>query len=128
MIASAESTANPHASLPQARPLRTAACAGAFVLILLAQIVPPTVQLFKPKPQRFGWQMFSAFKPIPRYELIMADGQVVPIDLNQHVGAWRNEADYARYLPAHLQRAYPQARAIRVHWPDRPEAEEIPCD
>jgi hypothetical protein len=119
------STDSPPAS---PRSWRHTVSALALVGILLAQIVPPTVQLLKPKPQRFGWQMFSAFNPIPQYELIMPDGQIVPVDLHQHVGAWRNEADYARYLPAHLQRVYPQARGIRVRWPDRPGVEVIPCD
>jgi hypothetical protein len=98
--------------------LQQRTAAAFFVLMLAVQCILPVVQLPKERPAHFGWQMFSGFPPMPRYWIVRADGVEQAIDLRQHVGVQRLDADYHRFLPDYLLRAHPDAVAIRWQWPD----------
>ena len=99
-----------------------------FVAFLLVQIVVPVVQLSKTRPAHFGWHMFSDWRPIPQYWVVFGDGSTLDINIHDHVGVRRLDADYHREFPAYLCRAYPDAVAVRWQWPDSEAIEERRCD
>lgn len=101
--------------------------AGFFAAFLAVQVVVPCVQLTKSRPAQFGWHMFSAWRPSPRYWVVFGDGATQEIDIHEHIGVRRLDADYHREFPAYLCRAYPNAVAVRWQWPDSDEVEERPC-
>lgn len=97
----------------------------AFLLFLGIQIVVPIVQLREERPAHFGWQMFSAYRHIPRYWIVLADGSTREIDITEHVGVRRLDADHHGHFPQYLRRRYPEAVAVRWQWPDSEEVEEL---
>ncbi|MCI0685445.1 MAG: hypothetical protein L0Y71_25370 [Gemmataceae bacterium] len=97
------------------------------VLFLAVQILVPIVQLTRPLPTHFGWQMFSVDRPLPRYWVVLDDGTERDIDVYEHIGVRRLDADYHRAFPEYLCRTYPAAVAVRWQWPDRDEMEELRC-
>ena len=109
------------------RDLARRAAAVFFVLFLAVQIIVPIVQLTKPRPTHFGWQMFSALRSLPRYWVVLDDGSQRDINMYEHIGMQRLDADYHRALPEYLCRAYPTAVAVRWQWPDADDIEEFRC-
>jgi hypothetical protein len=101
--------------------------AGFFAAFLAVQIVVPCVQLTKTRPTQFGWHMFSAWRPIPQYWIVFGDGATQEIDVHEHIGVRRLDADHHREFPAYLCRTYPNAVAVRWQWPGSDEIEEHPC-
>lgn len=93
---------------------RSAAAAAFFVLFLLLQIGVPLVRLAKPRPARFGWQMYSAKLQRPRFSLVMRDGTTRPADLHPYVPQSRGEVDLERALPQHLCRAMPDVASVQI--------------
>lgn len=108
-------------------PFWRRAAAAFFVAFLAVQILAPIVQLTKPRPAHFGWQMFSDWRPIPQYWVVIGDGAQRAIDVHEHIGVRRLDADYHREFPAYLCRAYPQAVAVRWQWPGSDDIEELRC-
>jgi hypothetical protein len=97
--------------------MRVAATAF-FLLFLLVQTAVPVVQLWAPRPARFGWQMFSAAPSRPRFSLVMRDGTVRPADLRLYVAESRGEVDLEKALPPHLCRVVPEAASVQITTPD----------
>ena len=104
-------------------PRRRAVALGV-ALFLVVQIVVPLIQLGQPRPAHFGWQMFSGYPPFPTYWIVLADGSAREIDVHDHIGVRRLDADYHSVLPDYLRRTYPEAVAVRWRWPDAAEDEE----
>lgn len=95
-----------------------------FVLFLALQIFVPAVQLSKPRPSHFGWQMFSGLRPIPRYWLVRADGSTQEVTVEEHTGVRRLDADYHRVFADFLLKNYADAIAVRWQWPGSEEVRE----
>lgn len=79
------------------------------------QIAVPLVQLRADRPARYGWQMYSGIKVIPRFEVITIGGDVRRVVLTDYVAHVRADLRYDTALPAHLCRIMPDASAVRVH-------------
>jgi len=96
----------------------SAAAIAFFVLFLLVQTAVPLVQLWAPRPARFGWQMFSARQPRARFSLVLRDGTVQPAKLDLYVAQSRGEVDLEEALPRHLCRVVPDVAAVQIDAPD----------
>lgn len=100
---------------------------AAFVVVFLVwQLAVPTLALLGPRPERFGWQMYSAFPPLPEAWTVDASGGETPVDVKLHFGQLRAEIDFAAALRAGLCDAS-GAVAVKVSDP-RGTTEVIECD
>jgi hypothetical protein len=108
-----------------ATPQRPRALTFALGLFVALQIAVPVAQLRQPRPAHFGWQMFSGFRPIPTYWIVLADGSQREIDFHEHVAVRRLDANYHAVFPDYLRRTYPEAVAVRWQWPESAEVEEV---
>lgn len=88
---------------------------GAVLLAFLAvQLAIPITRLSSERGERFGWQMYSAVKPAPDFEVISAGGERAAIDLDDYVVSPRLDVDITGHLPQHLCTVIP--RAVEVSW------------
>jgi hypothetical protein len=55
------------------------------------QLAVPAVLLFRPRPQRFGWQMFSSATVVPTLVLHRATGRRDTVDINLYFAVRRPE-------------------------------------
>ena len=106
--------------------MRVAATAF-FVLFLLIQTGMPLVQLWAPRPARFGWQMFSATPQRNRFSLVMRDGTGQPVDLRLYVAQSRGEVDLEEALPPHLCRVVPDVASVRITAADSKQPRVYKC-
>jgi hypothetical protein len=106
--------------------MRVAATAF-FLLFLLIQTAVPLVQLWAPRPARFGWQMFSAAPPRPRFSLVMRDGTIRPADLRLYVAQSRGEVDLEKALPPHLCRVVPEVASVQITTPESKQPRVYEC-
>lgn len=83
------------------------------LLVLLCQIAVPVVQLFKPRPARFGWQMYATGRDHPQIALVLPDGQTLPVTVTDHLAYLRRDAYLQPALTPHLCRTHPAALAVR---------------
>jgi len=81
---------------------RTVAVAAFLAIFLVWQLVVPTAALFGPRPQRFGWQMYSTFPDLPKAWTIDAAGVETPVDVTQYFAQIRGEVNFAAALRAGL--------------------------
>ncbi len=81
--------------------------------VLLVQIGVPLVQLLKPRPARFGWQMYATGRAHPQIALVLPDGQTVPVTISDHLAYLRRDAYLQPAMTPHLCRRYPAALAVR---------------
>src|SRR5262245_6116127 len=88
------------------------------IVFLLVQVIVPIMQLPQPRPSRFGWQMFSGYRHIPKYWTVTADGAQHDVNVEELVGVRRLDADYHPALLDHLLRHTPGVVAVRWQWPD----------
>jgi hypothetical protein len=98
-----------------------------FVLFLLIQTAVPLVQLWAPRPARFGWQMFSATQQRPRFSLVMRDGTRRPANLRLYVAQSRGEVDLEKALPRHLCRVVPDVASVQITAPDSKQPRVYKC-
>ncbi|HET7521610.1 MAG TPA: hypothetical protein VFK61_08760 [Candidatus Limnocylindria bacterium] len=89
------------------------------------QLLVPVVQLFGPRPQRFGWQMYSALPEVPRVFAIQADGVEREVDLARLFAVQRSEINYVAALQAGACDAT-GAAAIRLAF-ENGESQAFPC-
>jgi hypothetical protein len=76
---------------------------AAFVAIFLAwQLVVPAAALLGSRPQRFGWQMYSAFPDLPKAWTIDATRVETPVDVKQYFAQIRGEVNFAAALRSGL--------------------------
>ena len=86
----------------------------ALAAFLLGQVVVPTVQLFQPRPARFGWQMYTAKTIRLEVEARFAD-RVEKIEPTAFVGYFRSEIDYGTFLPPLICQKYPSALSVTMN-------------
>ena len=98
-----------------------------FMLFLLIQTGVPLVQLWAPRPARFGWQMFSAKPQRPRFSLVMRDGTLQPANLGLYVAQSRGEVDLEKALPPHLCRVIPDLSSVQITAPDSKQSRVYTC-
>ena len=106
--------------------MRVAATAF-FVFFLLIQTAVPLVQLWAPRPARFGWQMFSARRQPAHFSLVMRDGTSHPANLRLYVAQSRGEADLEKALPRHLCRVVPDVAFVQISAPDSKQPRVYKC-
>jgi hypothetical protein len=110
-------------------PSSTIIVACFFLAFLAGQILIPLAQLaWSPRPARFGWQMYSVASAAPRFELIMRDGAVKPLDITPYVTSLRADVPLARFLPPHLCMLFPDAAVIHHQMDDGSQAGTYQCD
>ncbi len=98
--------------------------AGVCVAWLALQLALPMLQLFQPRPARFGWQMYSGFTPHAKLSVITSDS-IIEVDPDQFVV--RPRLDFvAADLPGHLCSRVSGATTIRMSFENQ-EPEEVPC-
>lgn len=87
------------------------------VAFLAAQLAVPAALLFRPRPQRFGWQMFSSAPGTPAVVGRWADGTRHTLDLDSYFAFLRGDIgpSYAGLLPAHICRVTPGLAAVELH-------------
>jgi hypothetical protein len=99
--------------------------AAFLAIFLLWQVVVPVAALLGPRPQRFGWQMYSTFPDLPKAWTIDAAGTQTQVDVKQYFAQLRAEVDFAAALRAGLCDAS-GAVAVKVADP-RGTTETIQC-
>jgi len=97
----------------------------AFVVI---QVCICVVQLTRPRPARFGWQMYSGMGGAVQYHVVDADGRDHDIELQHYVAFPRYELQgEERAVTPLVCRDYPGAKGMRFEYVDRPTL-FMPCD
>jgi hypothetical protein len=104
---------------------RTLVVAAFIAIFLVWQLVVPVAALLGPRPQRFGWQMYSTFPELPKAWSVDAAGVETPLEVKQFFAQLRAEVDFAAALRAGLCDAS-GAVAVKVSDP-RGITETIPC-
>jgi len=61
------------------------------VTYLVLQLVVPAVMLFRPRPQRFGWQMFTNAPVLPNLVLHRTTGRRDTVDIDRYFAIRRPE-------------------------------------
>ncbi len=111
--------------------MRQGSIRAIFVGFLAVQLILPLFVLWGPRPSRFGWQMYSAVRPMPRFEVSIADGSTHEVEVARHVVRARAEVPYGTLLPHHLCGVVPGAEAVLVEWPaeedEAAETETLRC-
>jgi hypothetical protein len=93
---------------------------------LVVQILVPSWQLTKPRPARFGWQMYAAGTPASEFSAVGRDGSVTSIALEEYIVRRRDDLDVLRYLPPAIC-ARTGAAAVRYRDAAAHASAEIPC-
>ncbi len=104
---------------------RTLIVAAFLAIFLVWQLAMPTAALFGPRPQRFGWQMYSTFPELPKAWTIDAAGVETQVEVKQYFAQLRAEVNFAAALRAGLCDAS-GAVAVKVSDP-RGTTETIRC-
>ena len=108
------------------RERRAAAIVIGYVVVQLAL---PIVLLFHPRPQRFGWQMFTNAPVIPQLVLHRAGGSRDTVDVNRYFAVRRPELARSdlELVPSHVCRVTPDAAAVEL-WIRRDSLPRVhPC-
>jgi hypothetical protein len=69
------------------------------IVFLGAQIAVPAWQLTRPRPARFGWQMYAGGARASHFAAVGRDGSVTAVALDEYVVRSRDDLDLVRYLP-----------------------------
>jgi hypothetical protein len=87
-----------------------------FGIGLVLQFGIPAWKLSQPRPQRLGWQMYSAAHPMPSVVVVSHAGVESPIQYAEFLAVPRAELppDAWRGLPAHLCATRPRLAAVRL--------------
>ena len=97
-----------------------------FFAYLAVQIALPVYHLFRPRPTRFGWQMFSAAS-VPSHVWIVSGDQLEEISAQAYIGYFRADLEWERYALPHLCRVRSPATAIRYVMPLERVVREYRC-
>lgn len=96
-------------------------------VFVAAQIGVATHQLSKPRPAKFGWQMYSGIREALSYELVRRDGTVEPVRRADYFGNFRIDLDDIIEPAAQLICARrPDAAAVRAKYIGGAQ-KELPC-
>jgi hypothetical protein len=104
---------------------RTLIVAAFLAIFLVWQLAMPTAALFGPRPQRFGWQMYSTFPDLPKAWTMDGAGVETQVEVRHYFAQLRAEVDFAAALRAGLCDAS-GAVAIKVSDP-RGTTETVQC-
>ena len=84
----------------------------AAVCLLALQIAIPAYQLLKPRPARFGWQMFAGISQPLEFFVGFGDGRVERVDLARYFGRVRSDMTLTNDLPPILCAHLPNSREV----------------
>lgn len=73
----------------------TLAVAAFVAIFLMWQLVVPAAALLGSRPQRFGWQMYSAFPDLPKAWTIDSTGAETAVNVKQYFAQIRGEVNFA---------------------------------
>ena len=93
---------------------------------LAVQIAVPSWQLTRPRPARFGWQMYAGGAEAEAFSVVGRDGSVTSLALDDFVVRRRDDLDLLRFLPPAIC-ARTGALAVRYRRAAASEPVEIPC-
>lgn len=95
---------------------RTRAAAAFVVLFLAVQIGLPAALLFKPRTQRFGWQMYSVVSRLPAVTAVRTDGTRDTVAVDAFLARARAEMDpsFALQLPPLVCAASAGVEAVEI--------------
>lgn len=97
--------------------------------ILAVQITIPIFQLTRPRPARWGWQMYSSVRPPARMVAVLTSGEEREVDRQAYIPYPRIDMDMDEdvALVSHVCRTVPDIARVRVeHSPEKVEV--IECD
>lgn len=97
-----------------------------FVVFLAIQILVPLYLLTRPRPARFGWQMYAGAKAPHSVTLTRKDGSEITVPASAFVGAYRGDLEMIEALPPFLCQRYPGVQSVRLNF-TRSESLEFPC-
>lgn len=100
---------------------------GAVVVTYLAlQLAVPTVMLFRPRTQRFGWQMFTAAPVLPRLVLHRTTGRRDTVEVDRYFAIRRPELAPGDldFVAPHVCRVTPDATLVEL-WVRRDSAPRL---
>jgi hypothetical protein len=69
------------------------------IVFLVVQIAAPAWQLTRPRPARFGWQMYAGLPQASAFQAVHRDGSVTTAPLEDYIIRPRDDLDLLRYLP-----------------------------
>jgi hypothetical protein len=96
------------------------------VAYLVVQLAVPLWQLTRPRPARFGWQMYAGISQPLTFAAVNADGSLTPVPLDRYIIRLRTDIDLIRYIPpAVCQRT--QAVAVRYTVIPERQPREVRC-
>ena len=96
------------------------------IAFLVVQVVVPSWQLTRPRPARFGWQMYAAGARASEFAVVGRDGSVTTVALEEYIVRRRDDLDVLRYLPPAIC-ARTGAAAVRYRDAASLASVEIPC-
>jgi hypothetical protein len=93
--------------------------ASLVVLYLFVQVLVPTVMLVRPRPQRFGWQMFASVPRFPWLVLHRQSGARDTVPLETYFANRRADIDtgFLALVPPHVCRVLPDVEAVEIRLP-----------
>lgn len=99
----------------------------AFLLFLAFQVGIPAAQFNQPRPSRFGWQMYSGVRPVPRFWVVFANGESREVAVSEVLSHPRNDqTDYEKVIVPQLFQLHPDAVRVRVKPSEASEYREYP--
>ncbi len=86
------------------------------VAYLVLQLVVPAVMLFRPRPQRFGWQMFTNAPVLPKLVLHRTTGRRDTVDIDPYFAIRRPELSPGDLdlVGAHVCRVTPDVALVEL--------------
>jgi hypothetical protein len=98
--------------------------ASVVIVVLAGQAIFCLLQLAKPRPARFGWQMYSGYKNPLQYRVVRRDGTSTLVSLDRYVANPRYELDeLERIVPPLICAREPDAVAVTLTFITKPTAE-----
>lgn len=88
--------------------------AGFFVLYLAVQVLLPLALLLRPRPARFGWQMYSAVPAEWRLVVERRDGHRTEVDARAYTAFFRGDSDSHALVLQEICGADPAVAAVHV--------------
>ena len=103
--------------------------AAVVVTYLVLQLLVPAIMLFRPRPQRFGWQMFTSVPVVPRLVLHRTTGRRDTVDVNRYFAIRRPEVALGGLglVASHVCRVTPDAVLVEVKVPPDSVPRLHPC-
>jgi len=91
--------------------------------ILAVQVTIPIFQLTKPRPARWGWQMYSSVRSPAKLVAVLTSGEERGVDRTAYIPYPRLEMDTDAVLVDHVCRTVPDVARVRVE--RSPETVEV---